>query len=181
MLHTKSQGHQPSGFVEDFKGFLTYMGVVATYLRDQDHLNKPSFPPSKGVSIWNLSSIGPVVSEEKMFENVGGCRSHWFTISSPRSLRLRWAKMRTNSFKLYIKNEAFDHLIIGSGTLLLPLPLWSYYYGNLGFVTHSSVIVKLPSNKGCQKWELSSMSASRLHRLVNNLCVVMPNGDKIRF
>ena len=24
--------------------------------------------------------------------------------------------------------------------------LWSYYYGNLGFVTHSGVIVKLPSN-----------------------------------
>ena len=26
--------------------------------------------------------------------------------------------------------------------------LWSYYYGNFGFVTHSGVIVKLPSNKG---------------------------------
>ena len=25
--------------------------------------------------------------------------------------------------------------------------LWSYYYGNLGFVTHSGVTVKLPSNK----------------------------------
>ena len=30
MLHTKSQGHQPSGSGEDFfKGFLPYMGVVA--------------------------------------------------------------------------------------------------------------------------------------------------------
>ena len=28
--------------------------------------------PSKGVSIWKLSSIGPVVSEEKVFENVDG-------------------------------------------------------------------------------------------------------------
>ena len=27
MLHTKSQGHQPSGSGEDFKGFLPYMGV----------------------------------------------------------------------------------------------------------------------------------------------------------
>ena len=27
-------------------------------------------PPSQGGSIWNLASIGPVVSEEKVFENV---------------------------------------------------------------------------------------------------------------
>ena len=27
-------------------------------------------PPSEGGSIWNLASIGPVVSEEKMFEYV---------------------------------------------------------------------------------------------------------------
>ena len=37
--------------------------------------------------------IGPVVSEEKMFENVDGRtdgrRSDWYTISSPMSLRLR--------------------------------------------------------------------------------------------
>ena len=45
-----------------------------------------------------MSSIGPVVSEEKMFENVDGRtddgptderRSDWYTISSPMSLRLR--------------------------------------------------------------------------------------------
>ena len=46
-----------------------------------------------------MSSIGPVVSEEKMFENVDGRRtdrrtdagrqSHWYTISSPMSLWLR--------------------------------------------------------------------------------------------
>ena len=28
------------------------------------------FPPSHGGSIWNLASIDPVDSEEKMFENV---------------------------------------------------------------------------------------------------------------
>ena len=27
-------------------------------------------PSSKGGSTWNLASIGPLVSEEKMFENV---------------------------------------------------------------------------------------------------------------
>ena len=44
-----------------------------------------------------LSSIGPVVSEEEMFENVDGrgtdgCWSDWYTISLPMSLWLRWAK-----------------------------------------------------------------------------------------
>ena len=46
--------------------------------------------------MWNLSLIGQVVSE-KFFENVDermddGRRSDWYTISSPMSLRLRWAK-----------------------------------------------------------------------------------------
>ena len=39
-----------------------------------------------------MSSIGPAVSEEKMFENVDGRRtddgrrSHWYTISSPEQI-----------------------------------------------------------------------------------------------
>ena len=50
-----------------------------------------------------MSSIGPVVSEEKMFENVDGRRtddgrrSHWYTISSPMSLRLRLANNKESS------------------------------------------------------------------------------------
>ena len=57
-------------------------------------------PTSYGVSIWNLSLIGPVVSEEKMFENVDGRRSDWYTINSPMSLRLRWAnKGRRGRFR----------------------------------------------------------------------------------
>ena len=48
-----------------------------------------------------MSSIGPVISEEKMFENVDrrrttdgrrmddGPQSHWYTISSPMSLQLK--------------------------------------------------------------------------------------------
>ena len=36
-------------------------------------------PGSYGVSTWNLSSIGPVVSEEKMFENVDGQKDAWVT------------------------------------------------------------------------------------------------------
>ena len=176
MLHTKSQGHRPSGSGEDFKGFLPYMGLAAILVMWPGPFEQTFVPPSKGVSIWNLGSIGPVVSELKkrrclkMLTDAGVIVILLAHIEAFGSGGL---KMRTNSFKLYIKNEAFDHLIIGSGTLWLPLPLWSYYYGNLGFVTYSGVIVKLSSNKGWQKWELSNMFASRLHRLVNNFCVVM--------
>ena len=36
-------------------------------------------------------------------------------------------------------------------TEIVILALWSYHYGNLGLVTHYSVIVKLPSSKDRQK------------------------------
>ena len=56
--------------------------------------------PSHGGSIWNLASNGLVVSEEKMFENVDihtyihtyRQQRPTYTISSPVSLRIRWAK-----------------------------------------------------------------------------------------
>ena len=48
---------------------------------DQDHLNKLSFPQLKD-SIWNRSSNGPVVSEEKMYENVGRRRTDGWTQES---------------------------------------------------------------------------------------------------
>ena len=47
------------------------MGVVAILVMGPGPLKQTFVPPSKGVSIWNLSSIGPVVSE-KTFENVDG-------------------------------------------------------------------------------------------------------------
>ena len=77
------------------------MGVAAILVMWPWPFEQTFVPASQGVSIWNLSLIGPVVSE-KMFENVDGRttdgrwtdgrRSHWYTISSPMSLRLRWAK-----------------------------------------------------------------------------------------
>ena len=74
------------------------MGVAAILVMWPGPFEQTFVPPSLGVSIWNLSSIGPVVSEEKMFENVDEKRrtdtrrrSHWYAISSPPSLRLRWA------------------------------------------------------------------------------------------
>ena len=68
MLHTKFQGHQP------WHGSMTFV------------------PPSQGGPIWNLASISPVVSEEKMFENVDirhtyGRQRPTYPISSTLSLR----------------------------------------------------------------------------------------------
>ena len=67
-----------------FKGFLPYMGVAAILVMWPGPFVQTFVSASKGVSIWNLSLIGPVVSE-KMFENVdgrtdNGCRSDWYTI-----------------------------------------------------------------------------------------------------
>ena len=43
------------------------MGIMVIWPRP---FEQNFFPPTHGGSIWNLASIGPVVSEEKMFENV---------------------------------------------------------------------------------------------------------------
>ena len=77
------------------------MGVAAILVMWPGSFEQTFVPASQGVYIWNLSLIGSVVSEEKMFENVDGWmdgrstdgrRSDWYTISSAMSLRLRWAK-----------------------------------------------------------------------------------------
>ena len=67
MLHMKSQGHQPSGFGEDFEGFYHIWMWWLSWSCDLDHLNKLLFPHPKESS-YEMSSIGVVVSE--MFENV---------------------------------------------------------------------------------------------------------------
>ena len=58
-----------------FLGFLPYMGMAAILVMWPKPFEQTFVPPSEGVSIWNMSSIGPVVSEEKMFENVDGRRT----------------------------------------------------------------------------------------------------------
>ena len=67
MLHTKFQGHQPSGSGEDFKGFLPYMGMSAILVMWTKQFAQILANLLKGVFIWNLSSIGPMVSEKTMF------------------------------------------------------------------------------------------------------------------
>ena len=48
------------------------MGMAAILVMGPGPFEQTFVPTSLGVSIWNLSLIGPVVSEEKMFENVDG-------------------------------------------------------------------------------------------------------------
>ena len=99
MLHTKSQGHRPSGSGEE-----DFLSVFTIYGRGGHlgHVTKTIITNFRSPILRSLHMrlIGPVVSEEKMFENVdgrrttdgrtdAGRRSHWYTISSPMSLRLR--------------------------------------------------------------------------------------------
>ena len=48
------------------------MGMAAILVMWPEPFEQTFVPASQGVSIWNLSSIGPVVSEKKMFGNVDG-------------------------------------------------------------------------------------------------------------
>ena len=47
------------------------MGMAAILVMWPGLFEQTFIPPSRGDSIWNLASIGPVVSEEKMFEESG--------------------------------------------------------------------------------------------------------------
>ena len=74
------------------------MGMAAIMVMWPGPFEQFFVPPVPGGYIWNLVTIGSVVSEEKSFEIVDGRR--WTTDDDgaclyyklPRSLRLRWAK-----------------------------------------------------------------------------------------
>ena len=75
-------------------------------------------PPSHGDSIWNLASIGPVVSEEKCLEcgwrtddgwTDDGRRTPIYPISSPMSLWLRWAKNQCHGRTDWHENSIPNH------------------------------------------------------------------------
>ena len=72
MLHAKFQDHRTISSVgEDFRRFLSYMGMAATLVMWPGPIIYTFFPPSQGGSKWNLALIGQAVSQEKMFENNG--------------------------------------------------------------------------------------------------------------
>ena len=53
-----------------FEGILPYMGMAASLVMWPGTHMQNFVSPSHGGSTWNLTSIGPVVPEEKTFENV---------------------------------------------------------------------------------------------------------------
>ena len=103
MLHTKSQGHRPSGSgEEDFLRVFTIYGrgghlghVTNTIwtnfrspiLRSLHMKYEFNWPSSfRGEDVWKCWRT----TDRRRTDD--GRRSHWYTISSPMSLRLRWAK-----------------------------------------------------------------------------------------
>ena len=76
------------------------MGMAAILVMWPEPFEQFFVPPIPGGYIWNLVTIGPVVSvsEEKSFEIVDGRRRTTMDDGAclyyklPRSLRLRWAK-----------------------------------------------------------------------------------------
>ena len=52
------------------------MGMAAILVMWPEPFEQTFVPPSQGGPTWNLASIGPVVSEEKMFENVDNNNIH---------------------------------------------------------------------------------------------------------
>ena len=76
MLHTKFQGHRSIGSgEEDFLKFLPYIGMAAMLVMWPRPFEQLFFPKGPESRIWNLVEIGPVVSEEKLFEIVDGRRT----------------------------------------------------------------------------------------------------------
>ena len=74
------------------------MGMAAILVMWLGPFEQFFVPPISEGYIWNLVTIGPVVSEEKSFEIVDGRRQTTTDDGAclyyklPRSLRLRWAK-----------------------------------------------------------------------------------------
>ena len=72
MMYTKFQGHRLLGLrEEDFLMFLPFLGMAAILVMWPGLFEQTFFPPSHRSPVWNLTLIGPVVSEEKMFKERG--------------------------------------------------------------------------------------------------------------
>ena len=59
------------------------MGMAAILVMGPGLSEQTSIPPSHGDSIWNLASIGPVVSEEEMFKECGRGKERWHRPTYP--------------------------------------------------------------------------------------------------
>ena len=69
MMQLKFQCYRPFGArEEDFLRFLPYMAISAILVIRPGSVEQIFIAPSHGCFIWNLTLIGPVVSEEKMLK-----------------------------------------------------------------------------------------------------------------
>ena len=64
------------------------MGMAAILVMWPGPFEQTFVPPSQGGSIWNFASIGPAVSEEKMFENVDNTHTYIWTTEAYLSYKL---------------------------------------------------------------------------------------------
>ena len=99
------------------------MGKVAILVRWPGPFEQtfiPPHPPVPGGFTWNLASIGPVVSEEKLFENVDN--THTYIHTNGRQQAYLYYKL-TNEPK-------GSGELINIGMLNIPLSSnnWSYKY-----------------------------------------------------
>ena len=108
MLHTKFRENRPAGSrEEDFWRVFTYMGVAAILVmwprcREQTFVPLSKETPHKiwlSLAKWFLRRrCLSIVDRRRTTDDVrtwrtdGRTPDHWYTISSPMSLRLRWAK-----------------------------------------------------------------------------------------
>ena len=109
MLHTKFQDHLPiASGEEDFLRFLPYMGMAAILVMWPEPFEQLFVPPIPGGYIWNLVTIGPVVSEEKSFEIVDGRRRTTepaYTISSPGAFGSGELKKKYTNFNSQLSGD----------------------------------------------------------------------------
>ena len=96
MMHTKFQGHRPFGSGEDFWRLLPYMALVAILVIWPGPFEQTVVPLSHRSSIWNLTFIGPVVSDEKIFKECG----RWRTTGAYLSYKLTKSAFGSGELKI---------------------------------------------------------------------------------
>ena len=121
MLHTNVQSHWPfCSREEGFLRFLPYMGMVAILVMWPGPVKQTFVPLSQGGSIWNLASIGPVVSEEKMLENVDILHTYIHTfiqLIDARTMQVKGKNSSTASWtytRLFVKTHLYLSTILGT-------------------------------------------------------------------